>query len=326
MATNIDRSLDEIIKEQRKLKKSKAQKLKAQQAKKKGTSQQQGKKPIKQAASNQNQRKRVLGKQNARFMQKGRGMQARKTAVAGKQNKAMAQGRRSTQKNSKMQSVGNTRQGRISGARVTANRLKNKQGPLQKTKKVISKAKQLQQNRQRVNRQNRQTQQKDARQNILNKRRGMQGLPKGNRVNKAQNKGNLRNKNISGTAKFQRINRKGNTAGQLTISINNPGRVRLNRASPQWQQATNSILPNRRRWSGRGMKSTNGLKMDSGDLRISVPNNLFKPPPATLRPLKPIHSIMENSASGTGMLKTYATLNERFSDIVAKRARTIILD
>lgn len=41
------------------------------------------------------------------------------------------------------------------------------------SKKIISKAKQ-QQNRQRMNGQNRQTQQKDARQNIVNKRRGMQ--------------------------------------------------------------------------------------------------------------------------------------------------------
>ena len=45
---------------------------------------------------------------------------------------------------------------------------------ISQNKKIISKAKQVQQNRQRINRQNRQTQQKDARQNIVNKRRGMQ--------------------------------------------------------------------------------------------------------------------------------------------------------
>ena len=41
------------------------------------------------------------------------------------------------------------------------------------TKKIITKAKKIQ-NQQRINRQTRQTQQKDARQNIINKRRGMQ--------------------------------------------------------------------------------------------------------------------------------------------------------
>ena len=41
------------------------------------------------------------------------------------------------------------------------------------TKKIITKAKKIQ-TQQRINRQARQTQQKDARQNIINKRRGVQ--------------------------------------------------------------------------------------------------------------------------------------------------------
>lgn len=44
----------------------------------------------------------------------------------------------------------------------------------QQSKQIISKAKQLQQNNRLKNRQNRQTQQRDARQNIINNRRGMQ--------------------------------------------------------------------------------------------------------------------------------------------------------
>ena len=42
------------------------------------------------------------------------------------------------------------------------------------TKKIVTEAKKIQQNQQRVNRQTRQKQQKDARQNIINNRRGMQ--------------------------------------------------------------------------------------------------------------------------------------------------------
>ncbi|KAK2566791.1 hypothetical protein P5673_009472 [Acropora cervicornis] len=339
--TNIDRSLDDIIKEQRKLQKIKAQKLKAQQAKKKQTPQKQGKKKTGQTVANQNQRKKATIKKSGRSTQQGRGTQGR-AAVSGKQKKTAPQGRKSTQNTRKKQNTGNASRGRINGARVTSNRLKNKQGSLQKTKKIITKAKKIQ-NQQRTNRQTRQTQQKDARQNIINKRRGMQGIKnfleklifylriffqsttKGNKGTNIQNMRKLPNRN-SATTKLQRPNRKGITSSLLTVSINNP-RVRLNRASPQWQQATNSIQTNRRNWRGGARSGGSNKTMDSGDLRISVPNDLFQLPRATLKPLKQSpYSRIDDGVSSVNKPKTYATLNERFSNFAVQSGRTITVE
>lgn len=313
--TNIDRSLDDIIKEQRKQKK-KTQNLKAQQSKKKGAQQKQEKKQARGTVGSQNRGRRSTGKQNARPAQQRQGTQGRKKAST-KRNNQFVQQRQGAQNNWKKQTAGNASRAKPVGARVNANRLKNKQGSLQKTKKIVSKAKQIQQNRRLLNRQNRQTQQKDARQNIINKRRGgMQGTLKGQRINKVKNTRNLPNRN-SVTSKLQRINRRGNPAPQLTVSINNP-RVRLNRN----QSNQGNSQPNRRRW--RGSFSTGG-SMDTGDLRISVPNNLYRPPP--LKPLKHLHSSgFESSVGNTAPGKTFATLNERFSSIPQRGTRTIVVD
>jgi len=313
--TNIDRSLDDIIKEQRKIKK-KTQKLKTQQAQKKGAQQRQGKKQGRGASSNQNRGRRIAGKQNAQPAQQRRGTQGKK-ALAVKQNQLVQKGR-GTQNYRKQQTAGNAGRRKLGGAKITANRLKNKQGSLQKSKKIISKAKQVQQNRRPINRQNRQTQQKDARQNIINKRRGMQGPVKENRPNKAQNARNLNKKTV--TSRLQRTNRRGNPAPQLTVSINNP-QVRLNR-TPQWKQVSNqgNNQTNRRRW--RGGK---GGAVDTGDLRISIPNNLHQP--TSLKPLKPLYysgyePMVDTSISG----KKFTTLNERFSSIPQRGVRTIVMD
>lgn len=305
--TNIDRSLDDIIKDQRKLKK-KAIKTKTQQSQKKGVQQRQGRKQTKATVANQKQGKRVPGKQNARQTQQRRGALGRRRGSAGKQNQFVQQGR-GVQNNRRKQVVGNTNKGKAGGAKVSANRLKNKQVSMQKGKKILSKAKQIQINRRPLNRQNRQTQQKDARQNIINRRRGMQGTLKGNRPNKSQN---------SGTPKLQRINRRGNPSPQLTVSINNP-RVRLSR-TPQWKQVSDHInnQNNRRRWKGG--------RIDTGDLRISVPNNyLHQPEP--LQPIRPLFNAgfkpdLETSATR----KTFATLNERFSSLPRRGVRTIVVD
>ncbi|XP_015755794.1 PREDICTED: ribosome-binding protein 1-like [Acropora digitifera] len=321
--TNIDRSLDDIIKEQRKLKKIKAQKLKVQQTKKKQTPQKQGKKKTGQTVANQNQRKNATIKKSGRSTQQGRRTQGR-AAVSGKQKRTAPQGRKSTQNTRKKQNTGNSSRGRINGARVTSNRLKNKQGSLQKTKKIITKAKKIQ-NQQRINRQTRQTQQKDARQNIINKRRGMQSATKGNKGTNVQNMRKLPNRNSPAT-KHQRPNRKGITSSLLTVSINNP-RVRLNRASPQWQQATNSIQTNRRNWRGGARSGGSNKTMDSGDLRISVPNDLFRLPRATLKPLKQSpYSRIDDGVSSVNKPKTYATLNERFSNFAVQSGRTITVE
>lgn len=308
--TNIDRSLDDIIKEQRKLKK-KAQKAKTQQQlPRKGTQQRQGKKQV-----NQKQGKRVAVKQNnwQRQQGSGQGAQGRKRGLTRKQNNQSAQQRKGAQVNQsgpkginrRRQNAGGPNKG-TGGPRAAANRLKSKQGIIQKGKRILSKAKQVQLNRLPLNRQNRQTQQKDARLNILNKRRGLQGPVKGKRPNKAQN---------ADTSKLQRINRRGNASPQLTVSINNP-RVRITR-TPQWEQVTNQLTnqSRSRRWRG------NKASVDTGDLRISVPNNLHQP-------LKTLYaagfkSHTEDSAFG----KTFATLDERFSSIPqTRRVGTIFID
>ncbi|KAL9965738.1 hypothetical protein ACROYT_G029580 [Oculina patagonica] len=337
MSTNIDRSLDDIIKDQRKLKR-KTQKLKTQQAQKKGAQQRQGKKQTKGA--NQNQKRRIAGKQGGQSVQQRQGTQGRKKA--GRQGGQQAQQRQGTQGRRRAQgtqgqrkAIGGKRQGRIGGgnqnfkknttgnkgrfggAKVTANRLKNKQGSLQKSKQIISKAKQIQQNNRPKNRLNRQTQQRDARQNIINIRRGMQGQLKGNRQNKAQQ--NSRN---LGTPKLQRRNRRGIQSPQLTVSINNP-RVRITR-TPQWQQVTNQLnnQNNRRRWrgKGRGNPSTMG---PTEDLRISVPNNLHRPAP--LKPL--MYSNYDLPVNPPAPGRTFTTLNERFSSLPQTgRVRTIVID
>ena len=84
--------------------------------------------------SNQNQGRRTAGKQNAQPAQQGRGTQGRRKGSTGKQSQ-MAQQGRGTQNNRKKQNVGNASRGKLGGARVTANRLKNKQGPVQKVKR-----------------------------------------------------------------------------------------------------------------------------------------------------------------------------------------------
>ena len=109
-------------------------KKKAQQTKKKGVPQQQGKKQARVGASNQNQGRRAAGKQNVRPAQQGQGTQGRRKGFAGKQSQSIQQGR-GPQNNRKKQNVENTNRGKLGGARVTANRLKNKQGPVQKVKR-----------------------------------------------------------------------------------------------------------------------------------------------------------------------------------------------
>lgn len=138
--------IDDIIKEQIKLKK-KTQKLKKQQTQKKRAQQQQGKKQSKGLAANQKQRKRIGGKQNGEPVQQRQRTQSGRRPTAGKQRaqqkqttqgqgRAMggkSQGRGGGRVNQKIKSntiTGN--RGRFGGAKVTANRLRNKQGSLQK--------------------------------------------------------------------------------------------------------------------------------------------------------------------------------------------------
>lgn len=135
---------DDIIKEQRKLKK-KTQKLKAQQTQKKGVQQQQGKKQSKGLAVNQKQRKRISGKQNGVSVQQRQRTQSGRRPTAGKQRAQQttqgqgraiggkSQGRGGGRVNQKIKSTTITgNRGRFGGAKVTANRLKNKQGSLQR--------------------------------------------------------------------------------------------------------------------------------------------------------------------------------------------------
>jgi len=332
--------IDDIIKEQRKLKK-KTQKIKTQQTQKKGVRQQQGKQQTRGAAANQKQRKRIGGKQNGQSVQQRQGTQDRRRPIAGKQRaqqKQATQGQRRAiggksqgrggggNQNVKRNTIAGNK-GRFGGAKVTANRLKNKQGSLQRSKQIISKAKKLQQNNRPKNRVNRQTQQRDARQNIINNRRGMRGPLKGNRQNKnkAQNARNLSNRNL-GTPKLQRQNRRGLQSPQLTVSINNP-RVRLTR-NPQWEQVTNQLNNNQantRRWRG-GARRAGGNPSIMGpteDLRISVPNNLHRP--AALKPL--LYSNYDLPMNLSAPRKTFATLNERFSSFPQTQSvRTIVVD
>lgn len=142
--------VDDIIKEQRKLKK-KTQKLKTQQAQKKGAQQRQGRKQTKGVAgANQNQKRRIAGKQGGQSVRQKQGARGRRRAnIAGKQIGQQAQQRQGAKgqrraiggkqqgrgggggnQNFKKSLTGN--KGRFGGAKVTANRLKNKQGSLQK--------------------------------------------------------------------------------------------------------------------------------------------------------------------------------------------------
>lgn len=322
MSTNIDRSLDDIIKEQKKLKK-KTQKLKTQQTQKKVAQKQQGKQQTKGAAANQKQRKRIGGKQNGQSVQQRQGTQGRRRPIAGKQRAPQKQATQGQRRAIGVKSQGRSGRGnqsikrntisrdkgRFVGAKVTANRLKNKLGSLQRSKQIISKAKQLQQNNRLKNRQNRQTQQRDARQNIINNRRGMQGPLKGNRQNKnkPQNARNMSNRNL-GTPKLQRRNRFTRT--------------------PQWEHVTNQLnnnQANRRRWRG-GARRAGGNPSIMGpteDLRISVPNNLHRP--AALKPL--FYSNYDLPVNFSAPRKTFATLNERFSNMSQpQNVRTIVVD
>ena len=128
--------LDDIIKEQRKLKK-KAQKAKTQQQlPRKGTQQRQGKKQL-----NQKQGKRVAVKQNNRQRQQGsgQGAQGRKRGLTRKQNNQSAQQRKGAQVNQsgpkginrRRQNAGGPNKG-TGGPRAAANRLRSKQGIIQK--------------------------------------------------------------------------------------------------------------------------------------------------------------------------------------------------
>lgn len=138
--------IDDIIKEQRKLKK-KTQKLKTQQTQKKGGQQWQGKKQTKGVAANLKQRKRIGGKQNAQSLQQRQGTQGRRRPIVGKKSAQQRQGeqgqRRAIGGKNQGRGVGGGSQnvrrntttgtkGRFGGAKVTANRLKNKQGSLQR--------------------------------------------------------------------------------------------------------------------------------------------------------------------------------------------------
>lgn len=274
-------------------------------------------------------------------MQQRQGTQGRRRPIAGKQRAPQkqatqgqrraigvkSQGRSSRGNQSIKRNTISRDKGRFVGAKVTANRLKNKLGSLQRSKQIISKAKQLQQNNRLKNRQNRQTQQRDARQNIINNRRGMQGPLKGNRQNKnkPQNARNMSNRNL-GTPKLQRRNRRGIQSPQLTVSINNP-RVRFTR-TPQWEHVTNQLnnnQANRRRWRG-GARRAGGNPSIMGpteDLRISVPNNLHRP--AALKPL--FYSNYDLPVNFSAPRKTFATLNERFSNMSQpQNVRTIVVD
>ena len=136
---------DDIIKEQRKLKK-KTQKLKAQQTQKKLAQKLQGKQQTKGAAANQKLRKRIGGKQNGQSVQQRQGTQGRRRPIAGKQRAQQkqatqgqrrqigvkSQGRSGRDNQSVKRNTTSTNKGRFGGAKVTANRLKNKLGSLQR--------------------------------------------------------------------------------------------------------------------------------------------------------------------------------------------------
>ena len=120
---------DDIIKDQKKLKK-KALKKKTQQTQKKGTQQQlKTKQGNKGTSIKQNQRRRIAGKNAA---QQRQGAQGRNRPATRKQKGQVAQqrqgsGNQSYKKNQNLQNKGRTR-----GAKVAANRLKNKQSMAQK--------------------------------------------------------------------------------------------------------------------------------------------------------------------------------------------------
>ena len=120
---------DDIIKDQKKLKK-KALKKKTQQTQKKGTQQQlKTKQGNKGTSIKQNQRRRITGKNAA---QQRQGAQGRNRPATRKQKGQVAQqrqgsGNQSYKKNQNLQNKGRTR-----GAKVAANRLKNKQSMAQK--------------------------------------------------------------------------------------------------------------------------------------------------------------------------------------------------
>ena len=120
---------DDIIKDQKKLKK-KALKKKTQQTQKKGTQQQlKTKQGNKGTSIKQNQRRRITGKNAA---QQRQGAQGRNRPATRKQKGQVAQqrqgsGNQSYKKNQNLQNKGRPR-----GAKVAANRLKNKQSMAQK--------------------------------------------------------------------------------------------------------------------------------------------------------------------------------------------------
>ena len=136
---------DDIIKEQKKLKK-KTQKLKTQQTQKKVAQKQQGKQQTKGAAANQKQRKRTGGKQNGQSVQQRQGTQGRRRPIAGKQRAPQKQATQGQRRAIGVKSQGRSGRGnqsikrntisrdkgRFVGAKVTANRLKNKLGSLQR--------------------------------------------------------------------------------------------------------------------------------------------------------------------------------------------------
>ena len=128
--------LDDIIKEQRKLKKKAQKATTQQQLQRKGTQQRQGKKQV-----NQKQGKRVAVKQNNRQRQQGsgQGAQGRKRGLTRKQNNQSAQQRKGAQVNQsgpkgtnrRRQNAGGPNNG-TGGPRAAANRLRSKQGIIQK--------------------------------------------------------------------------------------------------------------------------------------------------------------------------------------------------
>ena len=123
---------DDIIKDQKKLKK-KALKKKTQQTQKKGTQQQlKTKQGNKGTSIKQNQRRRIAGKNTGQSAQQRQGAQGRNRPATRKQKGQVAQqrqgsGNQSYKKNQNLQNKGRPR-----GAKVAANRLKNKQSMAQK--------------------------------------------------------------------------------------------------------------------------------------------------------------------------------------------------
>lgn len=321
MSSNIDKSLDEIIKEQKKAKRQQQQKQKKQPQKGKGR-----------------------GKLATTRQGKATGPARKQVQTAGKRRgnpKQQAAEQNTPRTGVRKQAAG--KQVRTGKPRVRANPLRNRQN-LQG--KLVKKAKKAQVNAVQNRQNNRQAQQKQSRQNQMNKRRGIQinQMPKGNRAQKVQNRipqGVNKNRNRNRPA----LKRPSKDL-MLTVNISNPrakSRLGINsNKGAQWQQTQSAPLNQgrRRKWRQSGGRAGDqggapniNLAASRQELRISVANNLHQPLPSLPRSTrKETFNIQERFEFNLG--KTTSSLNERFSSTspVAQRVnqgaspRTIFVD